>query len=324
LKQSNKLTSLLFLFLFFYLSFSPILAQIEMPKWKIPYGTAPGSLAVYNLKTHESFRESAPFGPQAFRVVADKLWVLNSIGNSLNQYSQDGKLLYSLELPKLSEGCVYSDFAFEPAKELKNVWVCNDAESTLHKISMETGKTLMQLGGTGEEPGKFIQISQIDCDDGGRLYVADEAKQTISVFSSFGELLRQIDFQGSRFALDNRGRLHSLYYSDKAGYFRKTFSPKGQLQRTIHIGLGAMTNARIEHVSKNGDLYVTFKPAGIYAGQRVLYVIRLDGTVAETLIFKAPVNVTRFISVSAEGSLFQTDADYFEAPDGTFNVFQLK
>jgi len=53
------------------------------------------------------------------------------------------------------------------------------------------GKVLAQVGGAGNEPGKIIQVNQLEVDAGGRLYVGDIGRSKLSVFTSTGSFLRE-------------------------------------------------------------------------------------------------------------------------------------
>lgn len=291
--------------------------------WSLGYGNGPGELKIFNKKTApDKFREDAPLGPCSFRVVDNELWLLNSVGTELYKFAPDGSLLYSLKLPELDGYSLYSDFGFVFDSDglPEYVWVANDGDSVVRKVSLKTGEIPLSIGGQGSEPGKFIQIDQLETDVVGRVYISDIAKKSISVFSSYGELLREIPYQPGRFALDYKGRIHLLYYSDSAGYFRKTYSPKGQLVKSVHLGLRELTDSRVEHVDKSGNMYVTFRLHEKFEGKVRLYMIDEDGVVKKQTSMAVPRNMGRYFSVDSHGVMVASDADYLEAPDSVFEV----
>ena len=176
--------------LLFALTFLSISAIAQANTWALEYGEKEGKLSYYNRKSDPNFAEDSPYGPMSFRVLGDNLWVLDSIAGKLICFDKNGKLLKSIVVPNLEGFKLLEDFALV-GKDKDNpeaVWIVNAADCTLRKISISDGKVLAEVGGNGNEPGKILQVNQIEVDSYDRLYVGDIARNTLSVFNTHGRI----------------------------------------------------------------------------------------------------------------------------------------
>lgn len=300
-------------------------ASFAADVWHVPYGKEKGKVVCFNSKTDKDFAEDQPYGPLSFRLSKDKLWVLDSIGGRLYSFDEKNKLASCLEIRGLPQNLLLEDFALNKGRHgtPESVWIAEAAECNVRKISLGSGKELLRIGGNGSENGQFKQINQLEVDRTGRLYVGDLGRSVISVFTPYGELVREIPWQGCGFALDKNSRLHTLHYSDSAGYFINVFTVKGQLIKNLHIGFPELTNPRVWAVSPEGNLIVSFIPAGGFKGTLKLLEISPFGKIVRRLEFKPPTSMNRYLAGS-ESTVWIADADYFTAPDGEFSVKSVK
>ena len=300
---------------------SQLQLQSQSQAWKIAYGTDKGKVAVYNSKTDPKFAEDAPYGPMAFRVFDENLWLLDSIGGHIYGFDRQNSLKTEVKIPDLEGFRLLEDFALVTGTSGKpeTAWVADAAGCFIRKLSLADGRELLRIGGRGTEPGKFLQINQLEVDAGGRLYVGDYGRTVISVFTAYGELVREIPWQRSGFALDKKGRLHLLAYRDNAGYFHRIYSARGQLQKSIHIGLADLQNPRVWNADSEDALVVSFVPTGGFKGSLQLLEISSSARVTRKLYFAPPGSMNRFIA-SANQKIFLAEADFFSAPEGEFAV----
>lgn len=293
--------------------------------WSLNYGTDDGKIAVYNANTDQNFKEDQPFGPMSFRINKGCLWLLDSIGSRIYKIGNDKKATKSFKLPGMPENLLLEDFALinGSSGEPESVWVAEAANSEVKKISLADGKELVKIGGSGNEPGKFQQINQLEVDRTGRLYVGDIGRAVLAVFTPYGELVRELPWQQSGFALDKSSRLHTLHYSVSAGYFIKIFTIKGQLEKSLHLGMPELTNPRVWAVTESGSIIVSFVPAGGFKGTMKLFEISPFGKILRRLEFSPPAVMNRYLA-GADGHIWLADADFAAAPAGEFVVKSMK
>ena len=292
----------------------------EVP-WKLEYGPENGKLAFFNANNTKKFAEDQPYGPMSVRVLPDTLWVLDSIGSRLYAFAKNNKLKKCIKIEGLPENLLLEDFALIIGRngEPESAWIAEAAECKLYKISLKNGKILVKAGGHGREPGQIIQVNQLEVDRSGRLYVGDIGRRVISVFTPYGEFIREIPWQCSGFAVNNSGQLFNLNYEDSAGYFLEIYSPKGQLISSSHLGYPELTNARLWAVTPGKDIIVSFIPAGGFKGLLKLYQINRFGKLIKRIEFKPPQVMNRYLA-GINGLVFLVEADFKAAPAGSFVV----
>ncbi len=288
--------------------------------WHLGYGSEKGKVAVYNANTSKEFKEDQPFGPMSFRIQND-LWLLDSIGSRIYRLNGENKVVGCHELAGLPTNVLLEDFALVNGSngEPESVWVAEAAGCEIRKISLANGKELVKIGGNGNEPGKFLQINQLEIDRTGRLYVGDIGRAKLAVFTPYGELVREFPWQRSGFALDKSSSLHTLHYSESAGYFLQVYSIRGQLEKSLHLGMSELTNPRVWAVTDAGNVIVSFVPAGGFKGVLKLFEISPFGKIVKRLEFSPPTTMNRYLA-GADGCIWLAEADFITAPEGEFKI----
>ncbi|NCB39344.1 MAG: hypothetical protein EOM80_11310 [Erysipelotrichia bacterium] len=299
--------------------------QCQAQPWKVAYGDEKGKVAVFNSKTDPKFAEDAPFGPMAFRIVGDSMWLLDSVGGKLYNFNAKNELKASIAFSGLEKNSLLEDFALVKGASAvpETVWFADAADCSIRKVSIANSKELLRIGGNGSTPGKFLQISQLEVDAGGRLYVGDCGRNVISVFTTYGELIRELPWQNTGFVVDKKGRLHLLVWHETSGYLHRIYSQQGQLIKSLHIGLGDLQNARIWSIREDGAMVVSFIPAGGFKGTLKLLVLSEDSRVLKKLEFTPPGSMNRFIE-EADQKILLAVADFFAAPEGEFSVKSIE
>ncbi len=303
--------------------FLAIACTTHAQTWSLAYGTGRDQVAFYN-STSPGFSEDAPYGPMAFRVVKDQLWVLDSVGGRILGVGSKNEIKTEVKITGLPQNVLLEDFALVTGSSgnPETVWVADAAECSIRKLSLANGRELVKIGGNGNESGKFLQIGQLEVDRGGRLYVGDVGRQIIAVFTPYGELIREVTAQSSGFALDAAGNLHLLDYQEKYGYMHRVYSHKGQLLRALHIGMRNFQNPKIWGVNDQGGLLVSFVPENGFEGRLKLFEFAADATVLRRSELAPGRSMNRFVAVS-DKNLWLAEADFAVAPAGQFMVKSL-
>ena len=297
----------------------------QAQSWSLDYGNEEGKVAFYNSSNDPEFAEDSPYGPMSFRVVNNNLWVLDSIAGKLSYFDEKGKLLKSIAVPGLEGFKLLEDFALvgDDPSNPEAVWIANAADNLIRKISLADGKVIAQVGGAGNEQGKVLQVSQIETDAGGRLYVGDIARSKLSVFTTTGAFLREYPWQSTGFVVDKFANLHLVHYSDTAGYLYRIYSPKGQLIKNTHLGFIENANLKLYSVGSDGSIILSMIPKTGFKGVLDLYKVDKTGVVTEKLQYIPPVSMNRYVYIDGN-RIFHAEADFETAPKTKFIVKPLE
>lgn len=291
--------------------------------WQLSFGNEKNQVAFYNAGS-PGFKEDASYGPLAFRVVKDRLWLIDSVAGRILAFDSNNSVKTEVKIVGLPENTLLEDFALVvgAAGNPETVWVADAADCTLRKISLANGRELVKIGGNGNESGRFLQISQLEVDRGGRLYVCDIGRQIIAIFTPYGELIREMPCQRSGFAVDDKGNLHLLDYSSRYGYLHRVYSHRGQLTKVMHLGMRSFQNPRIWGLGSQGSLLVSFMPQNDYAGRLKLLEFNADAVVRRRCELAPVISMNRFVE-PCETSLWLAEADFAAAPAGQFKVKRI-
>ncbi|HAE38920.1 MAG TPA: hypothetical protein DCG57_09815 [Candidatus Riflebacteria bacterium] len=304
----------------FIAGFLAISGIAQAQQWNLAYGTSKDQVAFYN-STSPGFTEDAPYGPMSFRIVKDQLWVLDSVGGRVLGIGAKNEIKTDIKISGLPKNVLLEDFALVAGSSgnPETVWVADAAECVIRKLSLANGRELVKIGGNGSEPGKFLQINQLEVDRGGRLYVGDIGRQLVAVFTPYGELVREMPCQRSGFAIDASGNLHMIDYRENYGHLHRTYSPKGQLLRTLHLGMSKFQNPRIWGVNGQGGLLVSFIPEEGFKGQLKMFEFAGDASVLRRSELAPGLSMNRFV-VPSDRQLWLAVADFASAPAGQFSI----
>ncbi len=302
-------------------AFLAVSSLCQAQTWNLDFGDDKAQMAFYNRWNSNEKVEDVPFGPMSFRVINNKLWVLDSVKGRVCCFDEKNKLLKDYVIPGLKGNILLEDFALvgDDLSKPDAVWVANTSDNMIRKISTINGKVLAQFGGLGNKPGKIIQVSRLEADAGGRLYVADIGRGKLSVFTSTGAFLREYPWQGNGFVVDRYANLHLIQYSDKAGYFYRVYSPKGSLTSSTHIGFLNNSNVTLHSVEKDGSLLLTMNPTTGFKGKLDFVKINRFGDILEKDSLTPIVPMNRYIH-DDNNKIFVVDADFESAPISKFIV----
>jgi hypothetical protein len=76
------------------------------------------------------------------------------------------------------------------------LYVCDIGLNKVFVLDKDSGKTIQEIGETGNEDGMFFKPSYITTDDDGNLYVTDSFNFRVQVFDPSGKFVRVIGFHG--------------------------------------------------------------------------------------------------------------------------------
>lgn len=292
--------------------------------WQVDFGRAPDQVHYYNNKIDPQIQEAAPLGPMAFRIEGNSLWLADSIGGRMMVFGANGKLSYAFPVPRSPENTLLEDFAFLRNKSgvPTSVWVADGADCTVKLLSFN-GTLLSQIGGRGSEPGFFQQIHQLETDRFGRLYVGDYGKNTISIFNTQGKLEREIPWYCTGFALDRRGNLSTITFSQRIGHSWVVYSPSGQLIRSTHLGLPNCQNPRLWFQNNQNEILVSFVPPGGFRGLLNVYRFSAGGEKSGKFTIRPPQAMNRFFDTPDGRNFYIALADFNRAPKGKFLIRNL-
>jgi len=133
----------------------------------------------------------------------DHVWLVEgvsrsgtAIGNSVREYTKDGKLLMTLGKEGVSGA---DDYTFNGASDVLvapdgNIFVADGHDNKTNNRIMKYdrhGKFLLSWGKLGSGPGEFNSPHGLAMDREGRLYVADRSNSRIQIFDQQGKFLAE-------------------------------------------------------------------------------------------------------------------------------------
>ncbi len=311
------------------LSSSTLLADVS-----IPYGEGSGKVDFLNYKKYPRLEDPYPTGPLCFRVVGDKIWVADSIGNKLLQYGKDGKLISEFSvLPEGEKPYKIGKFDvpllnmriedFAPVLgnngELTAFWVVDFCSRKLFKFSPD-GKKLDEI--TNPE---FKQPFRVEVGLGGHLFIADKMTQAIFTYDVEGNLLNKQHWEWSGMAVaGKKDYLYRLMYDNEA---RKNLliksNTKGKIKKEVMLDV-TMFNPKLWWVDEEkGECVITYSPAE-FKGFYNIVRVGLDGKVRASGELPAPIIMNRYIDSSNHNEVFIGKGNFFNAPEGSFEVVPFK
>jgi len=301
----------------------PAFSQSEL---SLPFGDEAGKVAYLNPKNNPGVEEPLPWGPMSFRINGQEFWVADTVAGRVYRLDAKGGILGTIATPKSGKNAVIEDIALvrDAAGTVSGVWVADgiNQEAVLYSTD---GKKLKTLGGPGEEPGKFRQISRIDAGSSGRLYASDKGRQVITVFQPDGKVARELPWQWSGFCLDSQENLYHLNWDSQAKRLHLLAeSPDGKPLSDELLELPAHTNPELWFITSAGEAIITISPDGAPLETLKLARCTLKGKLVGILDIKLPIVMNRYLEPLDAASVWLGQVDYNKAPAGFFRLVPLK
>ncbi len=303
------------------------LATPAFAEFSLPFGSGAGQVGFFNTNNHPDVEELVPVGPMAFRINGNEAWVADSMGGRVLRVTANGKVLAALSVTTATETSVQDlAIATDRKGQVTTLWVLDAITQQIVEMSPD-GKTLRRLGGEGDEPGRFVQLHRIEIGKSGRLYVADKARQTITVLDGqSGTVVRERHWEWSGFCLDVRENLCQLKWDGEAKethLIREDFD--GKLIDDTILALPPHGNPELWWINPDGEAIITFYPmlGEGQAGPLTLARVKMsDGKVSGTREINTPMVMSRGIEPAGSG-IWVVASDYAAAPKGAFAIKRL-
>lgn len=299
-----------------------VIAQIALP-----YGTGPGQVAFLNAKIQPDAEELHPLGPQSFRCTTGGFWIADSVAGRLLCLDQAGKILANLPVAS-GPGGLIEDLAlsFSPAGDVSAIYLLDGHTQQILEVAPD-GTQRRALGGSGDAAGSFLQAELIEVNAAGQIFVADRARQSLTVFAPTGAVLRDLHWEWSGFCLDPAGNLCRLHWDETAAVTHLIVeTPEGKLIRDVVLDIGEHTDPRVWRVNADGEALVSWVPATGFNGAFKIASFAVTGKPLVTGVLTPPVAMNRFLDQTPDGKLIHAVANYEDAPDSSFRLepFTLK
>lgn len=278
--------------------------------WEIKFGKGENEVGYVNPPAGP---EDFPLGPHSFRIIADKLWLADSVKGRILSFNKDGSLHREIKIPGLSEPFFIDDFAMINENE---VWVAERFSGHLIKVSQD-GKELVRIKKTG-----LIQFDELAADSKGQLYVGDFGQALVAVFSPEGKRLRQLPWQMSGLAVDAADRLHMIHFDEAAGHQHVTLDSSGKELSRINIGFSKMQNPRIWQVNEINEIFVSFIPQSGDPTKSILVTISEKGLILNKINFTNPYYIGRYLMIDNQDCLI-VKTDFLKAPANSIRIEKI-
>ncbi|NLI77309.1 MAG: hypothetical protein GX442_12815 [Candidatus Riflebacteria bacterium] len=294
----------------------------------LPYGTGDGQVAFFNAKNHPESEELHPWGPQSFRCAPDgSFWVADSVANRILHLSADGKVQATLPVASAPGGLI-ADLALAagPDGQVTSLFVLSGQGNLVVELGPD-GTQKRAFGGEGDAAGTFLQPELIEVNAAGQIFVADRARQSLTIFTPTGQVLRDLHWEWSGFCLDPAGNLCRLRWDEPASVTHLIIeTPDGKPIRDTVLDIGDHTDPRLWRVTAAGEALVSWIPGTGFAGFFPIATFDTAGQKTVTAKIVPPVAMNRFLDQATDGSLVHSVANYDDAPDGAFRLepFSLK
>ena len=300
----------------------------------ISYGEGQNKADYINNNKYPKIDDPMPTGPLSFRVVDDKIWVADSVGNKLMQFNKKGKFIsefsilpdgmkpYNIDeynLPILN--MLIDDFA--PVRgdygKIQAWWIADSCKNKLYKFSVD-GKKLAEISNP-----EFGQLFRVEVGLGGHIFVADKAARAIFTYDSEGKLLNRQVWEWSGMAVSgNDDVLYRLMYDNEAHknvLVISTIDGKTVSGKLLDID---MFDPRLWWVDESkGECVITYSPAE-FKGFYNIVRVGLDGKVKASGELPAPIIMNRYIDHLDYDEVFIGKCNFFKAPEGKFEVIPFK
>ena len=300
----------------------------------IPYGEGSGKADFINNNKYPRIDDPLPTGPLSFRLVEDKTWVADSVGNKLMQFDKKGKLIsefsvlskdtkpFNLDeynLPILN--MLIEDFApvYGNYGEAVAWWIIDGCKNKLIKFSVK-GEKLAEI--TNQE---FGQLYRVEVGRGGHIFVADKMARAIYTYDSEGKFLNKQNWEWSGMAVaGKKDVLYRLMYDREANRNILVASNlKGKVIKGTMLDI-AMFNPRLWWVDEQkGECVITYSPAK-FDGKYNIVRVGLDGKVRASGEMPAPLFMNRCIDHLDYEDVFIGKGNFYTAPEGKFEIVPFK
>lgn len=310
---------------------------------KVQYGEGSGKVDFINTVRYPGLEDPMPFGPLSFRMVEDKICIIDSVGGKLMQFNKkDGKLVSEFSvLPEGQKKGYVEETFVHPAtkKEYKSPsmkvlvedfapgldelgavtawWIADSHNGKLVKYSAD-GKKLAEI--TYPE---FVQFTRIEVGAAGHVFVADSGARAIFTFDAEGKFVYKVAWEWTGMSVNGADeKLYRLAFENEAQKHNLVATGlDGKVISATVLQTEPMFNAKLWWVDEEkAECFVTFTPATGFKGTYEALRIGLDGTIKARGQLTAPYIMNRFVDSLDCTEVYQGKADYRTAPEGALEI----
>ena len=302
----------------------------------VPYGEGSGKVDFLNYKKYPRLEDPYPTGPLSFRMVGDKTWVADSVGNKLIQYDKDGKLVSEfsilsngvkpydtnnkLKLPILNSRIEDLAPVLGEYGEVAAWWVIDGIENRLLKFSVD-GNKLAEI----KHPN-LKQPFRVEVGLGGNIFVADKIDRSILIFDSDGKFYNKQSWEWSGMAVSGGDDiLYRLMWDNEAHrnvLVSSNIQGKVLFAKMLEV---EMFDPRLWWVDESkGECLITYTPLEGFKGNLNIVKVGFDGKVKASGEFPAPAVMNRIIDHVDYSNIYIGKCNFFDAPEGNFEIVPYK
>ena len=321
---------------FVLLSLFMLSANISSADVAVPYGEGAGKVDFFNYKKYPGLEEPYPIGPASFRVVGDKIWVVDSAGGKLMEYTSSGKLVSEFSVAPKGKKAYFIDQynmptcnmfiediapAFDEYGKVASFWLVDSINKKIINYSVE-GDRISEFTYSG-----FIQPFRIEVGKRGHLFVADKGSRSIFTLTVDGEFINNIRWEWSGMAVAGSDeKLYRLMYVHEE---RKNMlvctNLSGKVIKSQLLDVEDTLNPTLWWVDEaKKECVLSYTPASGFEGSFKVVRVGLDGVTRGETEIPAPTNVNRFIDYSNSSGVYISKCDFYNAPDGKFEVVPFR
>ncbi len=311
-----------------------------------------------NDELDEKDEEIILSGPMSFRIVGAKTWIADSLGGKLMQFDNKGKLISEFSvLPdgikpyeKDVEGFPLSNILIEDMAPvlgeygaIKAWWIADSNTNKLLKFSAD-GKPLALL----TDPG-FGHLFRVEVGLSGHLFVADKGNKKIYIYDSDGNMTSEQNWEDSGMSVAGKDDYlyRLIYFNEEKKYMLVTTDVKGKVikSKALDVEMYEPELWWVDDVKE--EAVITYSPRPVsddnlekedledikvaqinssknsYEDYEIIRV-GFDGNVKAKGKISAPFLMNRFIEHANYEDVFVGKCNFYEAPEGKFEIVPFK
>jgi len=238
----------------------------------------------------------------------DAFWIIDRDGTYVESWAAKGSGNGDGELRLVGEGNGFGDVAF---RSDGGFYVADFGNARIQQFTADR-EFVRAFGSFGTGPGQLTLPIDIDIDGAGNVYVFDDHRRDVQVFSPDGEYLRQAATHvGPYIAVDEHGNVYTVDNDSRVLY---RYTPAGEVDLAIDLTPLVHFATGLD-ISPSGDLFMTTSNNG---GDKPVYEVLLELAVDGTLKHVWP-NGAEAIAIDPQG-----DRVYLTGSDASPDVRAFK